>query len=867
MMHVSAQNDMIIEIPLEELGELKQQINNPEFAKNLLLFSNIELTDSSMLCEFNCFINEYEGYGYCRYLYDNAHKLEQVFLYYDSNYTENGVLWTKWGLRTEFTNGYAIVSDAKEALEEEYYLAMLNANNYALINKQGKITIPFKKYDKIYWGVYEGLVPVCKNNKWGFASPDGTIKIKLQYEETRFFSEGLAAVKKNGKWGYIDNKGNVVIPFTYDAAYEFIHGVAVVKRKIKKMSEDDECGFMCGLINNEGISTFDLFDNPQIKEYQMKEYHGRYKKESGKEGDVHYSYYEDSNGYRKQHGYFLFESPYYREDGHYNDGEKFGRWVYEWLNKEYINYYPFFHFFNDEESGKKTIIIDYVNDTSIYYNYLQQNPRIEISGDAYNGIPIESIFLSFIGLEYIPLDTLGNVSGDVYLEVDKRLSTRMIPMNLILTFYKGVPLKVVEYNESTGETKIVFKYEGFTSVDDITEIIASNGKHLYKIGDNYYYIEPKDPRNSYDIVDIYKYPDVISEPLSFLLNLPASWPVSDIKSPQLNYFRKATWDNLKDIFYDKYGKYFKNKSEFDDAYSKGEKLFLRTIDSKKMEIKQRKYNQYQHLFCSKDEFDSFYGDENPAFDMEILKRDSIYKDYYKNQEWFTNFCEYYSLYSSGEPVEEKIIERKLAFDKNKNYFINQRDFLTYYIKGIDTLSNEIIKRKELFENSKDPFSDIPLFVDLSEFLRYYTDGTILYEVSKRKQTNKNKIREQYGQLFKDDDDFWLFYEIGQSKFLQEAAFRKFQLKVEDFSELKLKEALSSKKEDIIQYLNYVNECTTISQDAYPRIVKLIVTTNNKMSKEWMSNGLLFENEVEFYEAYISDNYKKILKSKRQATKP
>ena len=112
-------------------------------------------------------------------------------------------------------------------------------------------------------------------------------------------------------------------------------------------------------------------------------------------------------------------------------------------------------------------------------------------------------------------------------------------------------------------------------------------------------------------------------------------------------------------------------------------------------------------------------------------------------------------------------------------------------------------------------------------------------------------------------DFDSFYEQGKDLFMQEAAFRKFRTKIEEFIKLKLKEATTSKKEAIKQYLVFVNECTEISQKAYPRIVKLMVHSNEKMSKEWSPNGHYFNNEVDFYEAYISENYKEILNNRKK----
>ena len=148
-------------------------------------------------------------------------------------------------------------------------------------------------------------------------------------------------------------------------------------------------------------------------------------------------------------------------------------------------------------------------------------------------------------------------------------------------------------------------------------------------------------------------------------------------------------------------------------------------------------------------------------------------------------------------------------------------------------------------------------------MEYYCKGNISITISNRIQAKKALVNEQYGDLFADMSDFDSFYKQGRDLFMQEAAFKKFKTRLDEFSELKLKEAKTSKKDAVRQYLDFVNECTGISPNAYPRIVNLIVTTNEKMAKEWSSNGQYFKNEVEFYETYISEDYKKILKNKKK----
>lgn len=50
---------------------------------------------------------------------------------------------------------------------------------------------------------------------------------------------------------------------------------------------------------------------------------------------------------------------------------------------------------------------------------------------------------------------------------------------------------------------------------------------------------------------------------------------------------------------------------------------------------------------------------------------------------------------------------------------------------------------------------------------------------------------------------------------------------------------------------------------YADFIKIVILNDSKVNKEWVKNGQLFINKTEFYEAYISDNYKNVLKEKKK----
>lgn len=894
----------------------------PDLAKKLLLYSYITINDSLIIGESMNYqaCHSCDGWGGMMYL--KYYELDR--LRFQDQMEDWGIIITDESLNdfyidksskytsvSDYINGYAIVRDGQN---EGYYNKSLiresDGRHYALINKQGKFCIPFGKYDKIKGGVYDNLIPVCKQGKWGFADPNGNIKIKIQYSDVRHFSEGLAAVKKDGKWGYIDTKGVEKIPFKYVDAYPFKNGVAVVRRE---GTVDEYCdastipgGLAVGLVDHEGHSTYDFYGKEASNGMSIQEYAGVYVDDiAGSQGYAKYTYYE-RGGERVKHGYYVFVNETYIIEGHYKDGYKHGGWlrlkrdrkVLDWsAQQDFINIYnpitkkrdpnlPGYYYGNQLFIIGKDTVNPIYTDWPFRHNILGSHSIVNyVNGIPHGDFEFEGIYSScsngrvdanvevegiggcagpFDSDLSIPVDKEGNVSGNIILgsiPFNEEYSN-IIPIEITLTFYKGVPMRIISYNESTGEKRKVFEYEGFSSIEEIEEVV-SGGKTLYKIGNYYYKIEPKDPRYPFDIIDIDKYSDCISKPLSFLLNLPASWPVPDVKSPQLNFFKRASWADLKGVYYTQYRKYFTSEKEFDDAYSIGEGTFMRIVYEKQDELKHNAFQQYQHLFCDNKDFNTYYSKGEELFAKEIAIRDSLHSHYLLSKDWFVNFCDYHETHSSGIQPEEELRERQIEFEKNKEYFLNPQDFVKYYVKGHDSISVEVEQRNNMFENSIDPFSKSPLFKNLNEFLEYYCKGNASLAISNRIQANKARINGQYGNLFIDMNVFDSFYKQGKDLFMQEAAFRKFRTKIEEFSKLKLKEATTSKKEAIKQYLVFVNECTEISQKAYPRIVKLMVTSNEKMSKEWSSNGHYFNNEVDFYEAYISENYKETLNNRKK----
>jgi len=87
----------------------------------------------------------------------------------------------------------------------------------------------------------EGLVPVKKNKKWGYADLSGKIRIPYKYEMAEPFKKGFAVIKQNKLEGLVDTSGKeFIIPMYED--------VKVLEKSILVRSNGKS-----GLLTMEGI--------------------------------------------------------------------------------------------------------------------------------------------------------------------------------------------------------------------------------------------------------------------------------------------------------------------------------------------------------------------------------------------------------------------------------------------------------------------------------------------------------------------------------------------------------------------------------------------------------------------------------------
>ncbi len=122
--------------------------------------------------------------------------------------------------------------------------------------------------------------------------------------------------------------------------------------------------------------------------------------------------------------------------------------------------------------------------------------------------------------------------------------------------------------------------------------------------------------------------------------------------------------------------------------------------------------------------------------------------------------------------------------------------------------------------------------------------------------------------FSGEAEFDSFFKQGNEIFNQEVEKReekrKAKQEVEKFA-IQPKDPIDltsnnwSKREDKLRTYLYQNK----NKPYYSELIDIAIENNKELNKEWSKNGQYFQDKTEFYEVYISENYKHILKAKKK----
>jgi hypothetical protein len=248
---------------------------------------------------------------------------------------------------------------------------------------------------------------------------------------------------------------------------------------------------------------------------------------------------------------------------------------------------------------------------------------------------------------------------------------------------------------------------------------------------------------------------------------------------------------------------------------------------------------------------------------------------------------YIFKYSNAKIIKEEIEKEKERLDSIALATYNNRLDSIFNDYNSRLLNNKYNLNKVILSN----YDRITRNIDAE----FYFDNEASKMKSEFETLNNNFIRirnnqyGEYGSFFSEEKEFDSFYFKGtdalqteverrsiiiflkaNSQIIESIDFQKG--KKESFGSALGKRVLNfpqrtntaerestKENEERNDILSIINECKNKSY--YFEVLDLVIATNKALNKEWIKNGQYFENISEFYDAYLSEDYKKILKEK------
>jgi hypothetical protein len=169
-----------------------------------------------------------------------------------------------------------------------------------------------------------------------------------------------------------------------------------------------------------------------------------------------------------------------------------------------------------------------------------------------------------------------------------------------------------------------------------------------------------------------------------------------------------------------------------------------------------------------------------------------------------------------EPISCNCYQKE--YGKYRNFFPNIQEFKTFYEQGDEVLLAEVTKREE------------------EQVINYLTQNEITIEGLNFKDAN-SKSKGTGGQIAKDLLEGFTGISVPQNS-NSELVTNEYIILIDRYKE----------------------------KPYYNNIMDFLVEKNKKLNKEWNKSKDYFESKIEFYNAYISGEYKQILKDKKKNLK-
>ncbi|ANQ50764.2 WG repeat-containing protein [Flammeovirga sp. MY04] len=96
----------------------------------------------------------------------------------------------------------------------EVFTKVKQRGRYGFMDYLGRMRLTVQ-YEDVK-GFSEGLAPFKLNNRWGFINKGDHIYLQPRYDDLYPLVKNMAKAKKNNRWGVINSEGKVIIPFEYE---------------------------------------------------------------------------------------------------------------------------------------------------------------------------------------------------------------------------------------------------------------------------------------------------------------------------------------------------------------------------------------------------------------------------------------------------------------------------------------------------------------------------------------------------------------------------------------------------------------------------------------------------------------------------
>lgn len=232
---------------------------------------------------------------------------------------------------------------------------------------------------------------------------------------------------------------------------------------------------------------------------------------------------------------------------------------------------------------------------------------------------------------------------------------------------------------------------------------------------------------------------------------------------------------------------------------------------------------------------------------------------------------YIFKYSNAKAIAEEVNKEKKRLDSLEVSRFNQRLDSTFINYNYQLLQNPYnIDKKILPEYSKIVSKD----KEYREVEYNRKTSAMKDDFDKLSSYFQSELRNEYqknGPLFESVNEFDTFYKKGRKEYLLELDKKKIFKFLSDNSQFIVTMDFQNEKKDNIES-NKTREriLSTIeiskNKPHNSQVLDYVVKTNVNLNNEWNKNGHFFENKNEFYNAYISGNYKSILKGLKKNNK-